>query len=85
MKIRDLIWAALAALLLGAGASAGGWVEFNEQTALRLVTDDPAVGAADTQEKDYAWGDLDRDGDMDLVPCARTPGPLPADGATCSS
>ncbi|MCB9852736.1 MAG: VCBS repeat-containing protein [Phycisphaerales bacterium] len=45
------------------------WVEFSDETATRLVAS-PAVGASDTQEKDYAWGDVDQDGDTDLV-CVR--------------
>ncbi|MCH8343880.1 MAG: VCBS repeat-containing protein [Planctomycetes bacterium] len=42
------------------------WVQFADETDTRLVAD-PAVGADDVQEKDYAWGDVDQDGDIDLV------------------
>ncbi|MCZ6812018.1 MAG: FG-GAP-like repeat-containing protein [Planctomycetota bacterium] len=49
----------------------GQWVVFNEDPS-RLSA--PAeVGAADTQEKDYAWGDVDCDGDIDLVVVRKEP------------
>lgn len=47
----------------------GQWVTFTNQTATRLVAS-PGVGVADVDEKDYAWGDVDQDGDVDLV-CVR--------------
>ncbi len=46
-----------------------GWVDFTDETSTRLFSN-PDVGASDTQEKDYAWADLDQDGDIDLV-CVR--------------
>ena len=42
---------------------------FNDETSARLSSA-PGVGSADPQEKDYAWDDLDQDGDIDLV-CVR--------------
>ncbi len=48
-------------------AGSGGWVEFDNQTSTRLITDDPQLGANDSAEKDYAWGDVDHDGDLDMV------------------
>ncbi len=51
-----------------AGAG-GGWIEFTDETASRLVAD-PGVGVSDGEEKDYAWGDVDNDGDIDIV-CVR--------------
>ncbi len=52
-------------------AFAGNWVNFANETATRMPTgagqNDPLLSTTDTQEKDYAWGDVDKDGDIDLV------------------
>ncbi len=63
-------------LTLSSGlALAGGtlpWVQFEDQTATRIDTSQdpnsgPSVIVSNPDEKDYAWGDLDNDGDIDLV------------------
>lgn len=55
----------------------GGWVTFVNDTAVRLPTgpggNDPLLSTADTQEKDYAWADVDKDGDIDLVVVRKEP------------
>lgn len=61
-----------AAILLASTVStapAGDWVQFVNETDMRLISD-PSVGIDDQAEKDYAWGDVDKDGDIDLI-CVR--------------
>jgi hypothetical protein len=57
---------------LGAGLAQADWVEFVEQTDTRLNAP-AAVGADDVEEKDYIWGDVDLDGDTDLVIVRKVP------------
>jgi len=57
-------------LLAGAESiAAQNWVEFVEETDARLQAD-PSLGVADSQEKDYIVGDVDLDGDEDMI-CVR--------------
>jgi hypothetical protein len=51
---------------------AQSWVNFTNETSTRLIAN-PSVGSADVEEKDYAWGDFDQDGDIDLVVVRKTP------------
>ena len=67
----SLYLAAIAAVTCASSARAQ-WVNFQNQTATRLVAA-PALGSADTQEKDYAWADFDQDGDTDLVVVRKQP------------
>jgi len=48
------------------------WVTYNNETSTRMVSN-PSVGAADTQEKDYTWGDVDQDGWTDLIVVRKQP------------
>ncbi len=45
---------------------ASDWVEFTNETGARLVAD-AGLGSNDPEEKDYAWADVDQDGDVDLI------------------
>ncbi len=58
------LWAVLAV------AGGGGWVDFADETAIRMPG---GVWTADIEEKDYAWGDVDKDGDVDLVVVRKQP------------
>ena len=54
-----------------------GWVNYVNQTSTRMPTgagqNDPSITTADPEEKDYCWGDVDRDGDIDLICVRKTP------------
>jgi hypothetical protein len=56
-------------LLPATGAAAQSWMTFANETDTRLQSD-PSVGVSDDREKDYIVGDLDMDGDDDLI-CVR--------------
>jgi FG-GAP-like repeat len=61
-----------ASALLATPALASDWVNFSNQTATRLQVA-PSLGASDNQEKAYAWGDFDQDGDIDLAIARKIP------------
>ncbi|NOX58967.1 MAG: hypothetical protein GXP29_08945 [Planctomycetes bacterium] len=68
---RTTVVAILASLIASPAlaGSGGSWVEFVDETGTRLVAAS-ALGANDINEKDYALGDVDKDGDLDIV-CVR--------------
>ncbi len=65
-------------LVLGSGllaptaAIGGDWLTYTDETDARLSSD-PSVGANDVQEKDLAIGDVDQDGDTDLIVVRKKP------------
>ncbi|MEZ5331884.1 MAG: VCBS repeat-containing protein [Thermoanaerobaculia bacterium] len=71
-RLACLVAASLLALPLALAAEEGDWVEFTDETASRLVAD-ASVGVSDTQEKDITSGDVDLDGDIDVVIVRKQP------------
>jgi hypothetical protein len=62
----------LIAAALSGSVRAEPWITFNNETSSRLDVA-PGLGSADPDEKAYAWGDVDRDGDVDLVVARKQP------------
>jgi hypothetical protein len=71
---RNLLIAAATALL-ATPALAQNWVNYSNQTSTRLIGPAAWIGP-NNLEKDFGWGDLDRDGDTDLVCMLKFPGSI---------
>ena len=75
MLVRYLVPGTLGLALCTAGAIGGGgvcqWTTFVQDTNRLNVAAN--IGANDPEEKDYAWADIDKDGDDDLVIVRKTP------------
>ncbi|NRA95421.1 MAG: VCBS repeat-containing protein, partial [Planctomycetes bacterium] len=63
---------ALAVCFLVAGNASAQWVDFANETSIRLSATS-SLGSNDVQEKDYAWDDIDQDGDIDLISVRKSP------------
>ncbi len=59
-------------LLVSRVAVAGDWLIYVDETSSRIAAD-PSVGINDVQEKDFVTGDVDKDGDTDLIVVRKTP------------
>ncbi len=64
--------ASSACALIATPVMAGGWVTYTNETSVRLASS-AGLGSADVEEKDYAFGDVDHDGDNDLVSVRKQP------------
>jgi hypothetical protein len=63
---------ALSIVCLFASPAVAQWANFVDETAFRVNTNldpnsGPSVVETNPDEKDYAWGDIDKDGDIDLI------------------
>jgi len=73
LPLPDLLLPVLALACLVAGpAEAQDWVEYVEETSTRLVAASD-LGATDDEEKDLISGDVDKDGDLDMIVARKRP------------
>jgi len=68
----------LASSVLAAGmatAQTATWVTYVNESSSRIVASPSLIGQ-DNLEKDFAWGDFDQDGDVDIVCMRKFPGSI---------
>ena len=68
----DLAMASAFCLVAAPAFAGDDWVTYTNETSTRMVSQ-AAVGSADLQEKDYAWGDVDHNGWTDLIVVRKEP------------
>ncbi|MFM7050529.1 MAG: FG-GAP repeat domain-containing protein, partial [Planctomycetota bacterium] len=62
-------------IALAAASASAQWVTYVNETSTRLVAE-ASLLVNDNLEKDFAWGDFDQDGDMDVVCMRKFPGSI---------
>ncbi len=71
-KVRTVSMSVLLTAVVALTPAAAQWVQFVDDSAARMSAAS-SLGLGDNREKDYAWGDVDKDGDIDLVNVRKQP------------
>lgn len=74
MRTTTIAAASIASVAL-ATATHAQWVNYVNETSTRMVAASSLI-QFDNLEKDFAWGDFDHDGDLDLVCVRKFPGSI---------